>query len=446
MRTEPLPVTYRASEVEQILAALRAGDSCSVVGIGSVGKSNLMRFLQREDVHRAYLDDDGDQYLFVYVDVNKLLKQSFWGLLELMLHQLMLELANRDADQTILQTIDELHRRATAAKTQHLALRYLDRAIGVACNQLDWRLVFLIDEFDELCRTMPPRSFAALRALRDDYKYRLMYVVATRLELKRLRAERLEIEPFEELFSSHTIWLGPYVEDDARLMLRRLAARHSVNLDQKTENEVLSVTGRHPGLMREAYHTVREQSSLFETLVRNSRGRDECQRIWFSLSPEEQQAMVDLANNVAAPASQDNTLERLRRKGLVSGPPGDKGQIFSPLFAEYIQRQHPTVGERIYVDHERHTVWVNGYEIGGLTPLEYNLIRYLEKKRGQVCSRDELVQVLYPEDAGFDGEGVTDTRLDSVVKRLRKRIEPKPKEPRYIVTLRGHGFRLVDEV
>ena len=53
MKGEPLPITYRAPEVKQILAAVQAGDSCSVIGIGSVGKSNLMRFLQREDVHRA---------------------------------------------------------------------------------------------------------------------------------------------------------------------------------------------------------------------------------------------------------------------------------------------------------------------------------------------------------------------------------------------------------
>ena len=32
MKLDPLPTTYRTSEVEQIMAALRAGDSCSVIG------------------------------------------------------------------------------------------------------------------------------------------------------------------------------------------------------------------------------------------------------------------------------------------------------------------------------------------------------------------------------------------------------------------------------
>ncbi len=115
--------------------------------------------------------------------------------------------------------------------------------------------------------------------------------------------------------------------------------------------------------------------------------------------------------------------------------------IFSPLFAEYIKEQHPIVGESVHLDHNRHSIWVNGYEIRGLTPLEYKLLAYLEKRQGQVCSRDELALHLYPDDMELEGSGVTDTRLDSVVKRLRKRIEPNPKKPRYVVTVRGHGFR-----
>ena len=101
------------------------------------------------------------------------------------------------------------------------------------------------------------------------------------------------------------------------------------------------------------------------------------------------------------------------------------------------------VAECVHVDHDRHTVWVNGYETPSLTPLEYKLIAYLEQKQGQICSRDELAQHLYPGEMALTGDGVSDNRLDSIIKRLRKRIEPNSKEPKYIITVRGHGFRLV---
>ncbi|HXW00348.1 MAG TPA: hypothetical protein VEC93_18155, partial [Anaerolineae bacterium] len=68
MKPEPLPTTYRQAEVNQILTALQAGDSCSVVGVGSVGKSNLLRFLGQDEVRQAYLGEAWQTYLFVYVD------------------------------------------------------------------------------------------------------------------------------------------------------------------------------------------------------------------------------------------------------------------------------------------------------------------------------------------------------------------------------------------
>ncbi len=442
MNIQPLPPTYRAAEVEHIIKALCSGDSCSVVGIGSVGKSNLMRFLQRDDVHRAYLNPDQDACLFVYVDVNKMLKKSFWGLQELMLHQLLIELTNQEVDSAILQTLDDLHRRATNPQTRNLVLRYLDRAIWQVCHYLGWRLIFLIDEFDELCRLMPPRSFGALRALRDDYKYRLMYVVATRLELKRLRENHLEIEAFEEIVSPHTIWLGTYSEDDARLMLHRLAARHQLALGDEIIEQICALTGRHPGLLREAYYAFRKQQPLSEDLIHQPSLQDEYRRIWFSLSREEQQAMVTLAGETGRPTPPAGAVDRLRDKGLIVKTASKTDQIFSPLFAHYLEQRHPAVNQRLHVDHERHTVWVDGYETRSLTPLEYKLIAFLEKHRGQVCSRDELAQQLYPDEIAETG--VSDNRIDSVVKRLRKQIEPNPKEPQYILTMRGHGFRLVD--
>jgi len=440
-----LPLNFRAEAVTTILRYVAAGDSCSVVGIGSVGKSNLLRSLQEKEVRRAKLGQAWNTYLFVYIDVNKSLKRSLWGLLELMLHQLMIEVTNQGADEVTLQTIDDLHGRATEPKTRYLALRYLDRAVSMVCNQLGWRLVFLIDEFDELCRAMPRRGFAALRALRDDHKYWLIYVVATRLELRRLREEISDIEAFEELVSPHTIWLGPYSEDDARFMLHRLEARHDVRLEEETTNHLLSATGGHPGLLRAGFRVMIEHpGNLQGMLASSSQVQDECRRIWLSLAPKEQKAVVSLAGDMEVQPQLTGIMEQLRHKGLLGGPWVSADRIFSPLFAEYIRQRHPVVGARVHIDRQRRIVWVDGRKIAGLAPLEYKLIEYLEGKRGQVCSRDELAQYLYPEDMSLEGAGVTDTRIDSVVKRLRRRIEPNPRKPRYIVTVRGHGLRLAD--
>lgn len=445
MKSQPIPVSFRSAEVDQILTALRAGESCTIVGIGSVGKSNLLRFLQQDDVHQAKLGPDSDTFLFVYLDANKLLKESLWGLWELMLHQLLIGLIDHGAHDAAIETVDDLHQRSTEPSTQHLALRYVDRAIRVVCRQLDLRLVFLVDEFDNLCRLLAPRGFSALRALRDDQKYRLMYVLATRMELSRLREEVEEIESFEELVSINTIWLGPYSERDARHMVRRLNTRHRSDLDEETADDLLMATGGHPGLLRAAYRVAIEHpADLPRTLALSPLVQDECRRLWLSLSAEEQRAITMLANAVNANPHQRETLERLRHKKLVGGPWADDDDVFSPLFAEYVREQQPVVGARIHVDRKRRMMLVNGHAVKRLPPLEYKFIEYLEERRGHVCSRDDLAQHLYPEDMAVGAQGVSDARLDAIVKRLRKRIKSVGGNPRYILTVRGHGFRLVD--
>lgn len=441
-----LPLTFRAEVVTPLLHYLAAGDSCAVVGIGSVGKSNLLRFLLREAVQRHYLNEAWASYLFIYVDINKILKANRWGLFELMLHQLLLALTTQGTEPAMLEQIDKLHRRATDPKRRYLALRYLDRAVRIACDELGLRLVFLFDEFDDLARVMSPQGFAALRALRDDYKYRLMYLVATRLEIKRLREETQPVEAFEELIASHTFWLGPYTETDARLMIERLERRHHTPLPETLVDKILTATGGHPGLLREAYDVARASPDNFEDLVtQHPPILDECRRIWLSLPSAEQEALISLAGQLPSSAAPAEVLDRLRRKGLVGGAWSAENKIFSSLLSTYLHQQTPQVGAKIYIDPEQRLVSVNGHEIRDLTPLEFELIAFLEKNRGRSVSRDEIAQHLYPEDMVFEGEGVSDTRLHSLVKRLRRRIEPTPQEPRYILTVRGHGFRLADE-
>ena len=70
MSNNPLSKTYRDREVSQIMGAIQAGNSCTIIGIGSAGKSNLLRFLQRPDILQDRLGPDWEKYLIVYVDGN----------------------------------------------------------------------------------------------------------------------------------------------------------------------------------------------------------------------------------------------------------------------------------------------------------------------------------------------------------------------------------------
>lgn len=93
----------------------------------------------------------------------------------------------------------------------------------------------------------------------------------------------------------------------------------------------------------------------------------------------------------------------------------------------------------IAVDLERHVVSVNGQEIE-LTPAEFSMFAYLTENAPRVVPPRELVRAAQ----GYEVEHQHEAR-DSVkwyIHRLRAKIEPEPSHPRYILTVRGVGYRL----
>jgi len=160
------------------------------------------------------------------------------------------------------------------------------------------------------------------------------------------------------------------------------------------------------------------------------------------MSYQEQEVLVYLVVHRTLDEHQNNILIGLHHKGIVGGPWTNNNAIFSILFAEFVKLRSLDIDEDIQVDRDRRFVWVEGRKIEGFSPLEFRLIEYLVTKRGQVCSKDELAEYLYPDDTAYEGSGVSDARLGAIVKRVRKQIEPDPENPKYIITIRGYGYKL----
>jgi DNA-binding response OmpR family regulator len=89
----------------------------------------------------------------------------------------------------------------------------------------------------------------------------------------------------------------------------------------------------------------------------------------------------------------------------------------------------------IVLDNEAHEVRVRG-ELVHLTPIEFQLLRYLMKMPDKPVSKNELFQSVW----GYDLVG--DTNLVEVaIRRLREKIEEKPSDPTYLLTVRGTGYK-----
>jgi two-component system response regulator RegX3 len=89
----------------------------------------------------------------------------------------------------------------------------------------------------------------------------------------------------------------------------------------------------------------------------------------------------------------------------------------------------------VRMDVDRHVVTVNGQS----TPMplkEFELLEFLLRNAGRVLTRGQLIDRIW----GSDYVGDTKT-LDVHVKRLRAKLEPDPGRPRYLLTVRGLGYK-----
>jgi two-component system response regulator RegX3 len=89
----------------------------------------------------------------------------------------------------------------------------------------------------------------------------------------------------------------------------------------------------------------------------------------------------------------------------------------------------------VRMDVDRHVVTVSGDTVA-LPLKEFELLELLLRNAGRVLTRGQLIDRVW----GADYVGDTKT-LDVHVKRLRSKVEPEPSSPRYIVTVRGLGYK-----
>ncbi len=366
---EEYPADYRKDEIAFISQAICAGECAAVIGLSGSGKSNLLGFLA---ARLKFPPNCPELYL---VDCNRLpavQPEAFYRLVAY-------ELAGVPAESTELNT-------GSAFLDLEAALENRLAGGKKAC--------LLLDRFDILLEQDWFRTVSNnLRALRDRFKYRLVYVVSLRKPLGR------ESE-MAELFFGHTMWLGPLTHRDALWSARRDLIRLSPGkgeISSSTLEQLAHISGGYPSILRAVCEAYAGGAPLEENALRSSPA---------------------VARRLAEFWQDDPGAEALRQSRLSSHPwLGEKPEELRVAIYNY----HPD------------------FDSGALTAKENLLLRYLVANAGRVCEKDELVQAVWPEEAVFS-RGVRDESLAQLVHRLRSKIEDEPENPKHIITAPGRGY------
>ncbi|WP_079911738.1 response regulator transcription factor [Paenibacillus sp. 32352] len=92
--------------------------------------------------------------------------------------------------------------------------------------------------------------------------------------------------------------------------------------------------------------------------------------------------------------------------------------------------------DELVINRKRHVVTVNGKEVS-LTPIEFSILELMASHRGHVFSIEKIYQNVWKED-----KFLSDNTVMVHIRNIREKIEDNPREPRYIKTVWGVGYKV----
>lgn len=254
------------------------------------------------------------------------------------------------------------------------------------------RLCILLDRFEIISESKHSQNISSnLRALRDAWKYWLTYVISSRRQLK----DNTELA---ELVQGRIIWLGPLTYKDAVWSAKRDLKRYKLDKqtwDEKNLEKLYELSWGYASILRACCEAYASGETLsIEAMQKNPGVTRRCEEFWLD-----------------RPTNEMLELSRIKGHPLLNEKP-------SQLSEEFLE-----------ID----------YSI--LTAKEKLLLDYLLAHEGQVCEKDNLIRAVWPEDVIYE-KGIRDDSLAQLIRRLRKKIEPRPNSPRIIRTIPGRGYLL----
>ena len=118
-------------------------------------------------------------------------------------------------------------------------------------------------------------------------------------------------------------------------------------------------------------------------------------------------------------------------------------RIRAQLRRSYGELATASIGRRyrfgdIDVDFEQFMV-LRGGEPVSLTPTEFKLLRYLIQQRNLPISRQKIIEAIW----GYDSDVESERTVDVHIRHLRTKLEENPAKPRWIITVRGIGYKFL---
>lgn len=445
------PEGYRAREMAVLARWVLLGQSGAVVGLPGSGKSNLLGFLcGRAGILGHYEPQLAQRAGLIFVDLNNLPGKSLATF-----YRVILRSFSEAGDQfgaELQRAIQDQYQEARAERDPFLcqsALRHLLRQF----QRHQMRIVLVFDRFDDFCQHAPRAVTDTMRGLRDSFKDTLSYIAGMRQEAVYL-SDPDSLGELYELLDVNVCWAGALDEADGRHLIDTVTGPAQMKPSEKEIAAFLALSGGHPGLLKTIClgwlkDTTRVAPDGLDALLLEPAIRFRLDEIWSALSQEEQRVLSEAGQTRwGEPAATEGTghsgrtmetvLEKLSAKGVgsrVDQANGRGWRFSSRLFAAFVAEAGGRSRGTLWHDPVSNTIFLGSTPLDSLAPLEQSLLRFLLEHPRTRHTYTELIEAAWPEE--IHREGVTTEALYQVVRGIRRKVEPEPSQPHYIVNWRG---------
>jgi ribosomal 50S subunit-associated protein YjgA (DUF615 family) len=419
-----------------------------------VGKSNFLRFLVHyPQALNPYLADQKQVIVPVLVDLNVMPAYDLATFYRVILRAIYEARASFEAD--LAQAIADFYRQSQQEQDPFLPQSAL-RELFFLLRSKQVKVVLVMDRFDYFCELASPQMFNTLRSLRDSFKDILCYIVGSRYELDYL-ADFADMSELHELLDGHTCWVGPMEEEDARRLIEEETGRGSIEPTERERKLLLELTGCYPALLKAVSRwwwstpTKPAARKWLISLLKEQAIQNRLRELWHSLSQEEQLLLSELeklqtssgrtskgqtkaALNKAyqdLEAQHQKTMAQLANRGFCYQV-RNQWRINGKLLATFVAEVKERGRGRIWWD-ETTKEFRQGPNLLQLSPQQQTALHYfLENSRNRLSKSDLIMEVWTD-----NWEEVNESQLYQLIRQLRKKIEPNPASPRYIIRWSG---------
>ena len=432
------PENTRFEEIKKILDVLKEGNSCQVVSVAGVGRSNLLGLLSyNRNVRLAHLGINQKNYHFVLLNFSEIRKRPLSDANKFIFLGILDSLRERGLKNEYLQ-VNKIFKESIEFNDELVIFSGLKKTIDYLAIERNLNVILLFDRFEEYVPMLSSEFFANLRVLRNRAKYHFSVVFSLNRPLEDLIEPTLFADFFEYV-AGRIIYLPILDKIGLDFRISYLEKVSGKKTDKKTLDKILSLTKGHGRLTILCLESVFSLEKLpldnqqFISFLFSKRPiRSALFAIWNSLNQSEQKFFID------------KKLEPIFLENIFLA---NDGVVTIPFFEEFIKTEiivsekfKKNQNEQIILDENTNEIKKGELIISDqLTSFEFKLLMYFLLNKDKILEKEEIINAVGGEQKTT--LGVTDQALDQLIFRLRKKIEENPNEPKYLLTIKGRGFK-----